>query len=417
MATNIIAKQSIKSFEILGTTVKFDYSYDNTSLESELKDGWYCQYCQIQNYPRRQICFQCHISRQGNNVYIPLILMIILECEASVYYQNDGSKDVSPCSTSMILIRGLNTNTNEEAIYSSMCYDGIIYPTRIWLARDRNTLQSSGFAFIEYPTQETTNAVYASLNKIYPPFHIEGYPIIVTYGRDLHSENGIYTLDYWDKDIILQSWQSTNPSIQIEQFLSDIKQPIDNVIESKWSKPMTEISYIETPMSKGKQIQLNLEKWEKIQKDTEIQVDQIQKAQIPVSTIDNTKELIDIERIACLICKRKFNAIQDLERHIQLSELHRTNMESRSRKIQIEETKHEIKEEYINPSISETLQSEPEIDPYGEESDNIGARLMKKMGWKKGEGLGKDNTGITEPIKVQRIIGSGGIGSCTRKRK
>ena len=33
-------------------------------------------------------------------------------------------------------------------------------------------------------------------------------------------------------------------------------------------------------------------------------------------------------------------------------------------------------------------------------SDNIGNKLLKNMGWKEGQGLGKDNKGIVEPLKV-----------------
>ena len=39
-------------------------------------------------------------------------------------------------------------------------------------------------------------------------------------------------------------------------------------------------------------------------------------------------------------------------------------------------------------------------------------KLLKKMGWKEGRGLGKNSTGITEPIKAKTIEHSGaGIGA------
>ena len=31
-------------------------------------------------------------------------------------------------------------------------------------------------------------------------------------------------------------------------------------------------------------------------------------------------------------------------------------------------------------------------------SENIGHKLLKKMGWSEGESLGKENTGIQEPV-------------------
>jgi hypothetical protein len=32
--------------------------------------------------------------------------------------------------------------------------------------------------------------------------------------------------------------------------------------------------------------------------------------------------------------------------------------------------------------------------------DNIGNKMLKKMGWKSGEGLGANNDGIREPVSV-----------------
>ena len=58
--------------------------------------------------------------------------------------------------------------------------------------------------------------------------------------------------------------------------------------------------------------------------------------------------------------------------------------------------------------------------------DNIGAQMLKKMGWESGKGLGAKGTGITEPIKADtnniKDFKSGiGVGSDTfeefRKRK
>lgn len=36
----------------------------------------------------------------------------------------------------------------------------------------------------------------------------------------------------------------------------------------------------------------------------------------------------------------------------------------------------------------------------GIRDDNIGNRMLQKMGWQEGQGLGKDNRGIIDPIVV-----------------
>ena len=59
------------------------------------------------------------------------------------------------------------------------------------------------------------------------------------------------------------------------------------------------------------------------------------------------------------------------------------------------------------PSLSHThTHTHTHTHPHSPISDdNRGRRMLKKMGWKEGEGLGKDNAGIAEPVsfKFQEI--------------
>jgi hypothetical protein len=41
---------------------------------------------------------------------------------------------------------------------------------------------------------------------------------------------------------------------------------------------------------------------------------------------------------------------------------------------------------------------------------NVGFKLMKGMGWKEGEGLGRDSDGITAPIGVEMRAERAGLG-------
>ena len=44
-------------------------------------------------------------------------------------------------------------------------------------------------------------------------------------------------------------------------------------------------------------------------------------------------------------------------------------------------------------------------------SHNVGSRLMQKMGWTPGSGLGRQGTGITDPVEVVFRLGRKGIGA------
>ena len=60
------------------------------------------------------------------------------------------------------------------------------------------------------------------------------------------------------------------------------------------------------------------------------------------------------------------------------------------------------------PDVEQLVDSEaPRLD----ETNNVGARLLKQMGWKEGEGLGKTGSGITAPIQVEQRPQGAGLGS------
>lgn len=52
-----------------------------------------------------------------------------------------------------------------------------------------------------------------------------------------------------------------------------------------------------------------------------------------------------------------------------------------------------VKEDVVTKYVEEPTKT-------GIKEDNIGNRMLQKMGWQTGQGLGRDNTGITDPIMV-----------------
>jgi len=47
--------------------------------------------------------------------------------------------------------------------------------------------------------------------------------------------------------------------------------------------------------------------------------------------------------------------------------------------------------------------------------DNIGNQMLKKLGWREGEGLGREGGGIVEPVKAEGYVKGAGLGTGGRQ--
>ncbi|SAL99108.1 hypothetical protein [Absidia glauca] len=72
------------------------------------------------------------------------------------------------------------------------------------------------------------------------------------------------------------------------------------------------------------------------------------------------------------------------------------------------------KPSHVNPKRSQESAASASIPI---KDDNIGAKMLKQMGWKKGQGLGKEGTGIANPISAERYAQGVGLGSANAKSR
>jgi len=122
----------------------------------------------------------------------------------------------------------------------------------------------------------------------------------------------------------------------------------------------------------------------------------------------------------CLLCKCGFPSSELLSKHKDLSSLHKRNIEiERAKEIELQRhmknrrkqkppPKRRKKRKRKNTAMN-TSNPTPNLEVLGER--NIGNQMMRRMGWKEGEGLGKDACGIVAPIEVSLRTERAGLGS------
>lgn len=96
---------------------------------------------------------------------------------------------------------------------------------------------------------------------------------------------------------------------------------------------------------------------------------------------------IDTQNLICFLCYRKFNERKMLSSHLTISKFHEANLRSYMELKSFKRNK-KTKE---NPGNANAMEG------------NVGTKLMEKMGWKSGERLGKEGTGLIEPLQVRNF--------------
>ncbi|XP_059471186.1 RNA-binding protein 5-like [Neocloeon triangulifer] len=146
---------------------------------------------------------------------------------------------------------------------------------------------------------------------------------------------------------------------------------------------------------------------------------------------DESASFTDWSKMACLLCKRQFPNKDTLVKHQQLSSLHKENLaklglsdlaqnveyrdraKERRKKFGQPEVPNKLKERYLEVKEATTSNQrgayEEPVKAIG--NDNIGSKLLQKMGWSEGMGLGKTNQGRTDIIEAKMRTPSVGLGA------
>ncbi len=331
------------------------------------QDDWTCNACSYLNYHHRSTCHKCGWGKKSTKIL------------------NDGTEDTSHAPTPFLLLRGIDESLSESQLYEQYKEQTSLLKT-VWLARDKQTFKSRSFAFLEYSNiAEATNARER---------------INIDFGRDLWALNrllmaqdGSGQMQYWDPLICLVPFPSSALSETNEEMIA--RSSTETVVGR------TAYNYSQQPLLSRpppKKIQVQFKKWEASLKDEVPIVSPVVSSFVPSvaapSTLATPVIFEDVVRRLCLLCFRQFKSVDALQRHTSDSKLHKLNLE-----------------EYVRiasspvpqPDIELKVEMQDDRDRSSLPEDNVGAILMKKMGWKEGEGLGKDAKGIKAPIQPKGL--------------
>ncbi|MBW0469041.1 hypothetical protein O181_008756 [Austropuccinia psidii MF-1] len=204
-----------------------------------------------------------------------------------------------------------------------------------------------------------------------------------------------------------------------------------------------------------KKMVANIQKWQT--KHQEIanpkpEQENSNEAQLVQNVVIEEDDFSDLNRMTCVLCQRQFRSPEDLKRHNNLSNLHKGNLQNEklkraarlrkaasiranlAKQTNGEGTmkytdraaarreaygqpdapnadKHEAKKARYEPAPAPVLPpAQPDKD--GIQETNVGSKMLEKMGWQKGEGLGNGN-GRVDPIMASQYNKGVGLGAST----
>uniref|UniRef100_A0AAG5DRW1 RNA-binding protein 5 n=1 Tax=Anopheles atroparvus TaxID=41427 RepID=A0AAG5DRW1_ANOAO len=164
------------------------------------------------------------------------------------------------------------------------------------------------------------------------------------------------------------------------------------------------------------------------------------------------RDLVDFERLTCLLCKRAFQSQEILVKHLKMSSLHKENLQklnmgsrggggggggggssdggsggplsslqqyrdrAKERRAKygegeappVNRNKERFQREIEKQSQATFSQGTSAAVPIGQ--NNIGNKLLQKMGWSEGQGLGRTNQGRVNIIEAEARVANVGLG-------
>jgi len=298
--------------------------------------------------------------------------------------------DVGDVESPFVLLR--NIDVDEERLFAVLSqYDP--KPIRVWSVRRRTDKVRRPFGFAEYATTEEAgmmpemklqiDGVGARLSQTHAGVFV---PSDMPESILIHGQRA----KYWDDALYLAQYPPVIPAEPAEQ------QPVPPSPASQDIPQAARSLNEEVRKRKRSEPTPHLQKWQQRQHELHHE--------------EELESFADESRRACLLCQRKFKSAEDLQRHADLSQLHRANLADaaavwNARAHAYRDRAGERRS--FDPAPARKDHESKEPDRTGE---GRGVTMMEKMGWT-GKGLGAEERGREQPVVAEQYHPGMGLGA------
>lgn len=357
-----------------------DLILPNEQLGHKAWSDWFCKKCGGQS--RQDQCYKCNSSRVDGGY---------------------GYDEISNYITKTIMLRNLDALTTENTVMAVLT---IVIPelvktiSAVCIGRDEFTATSTRICYLGTENLLDALAVYGALSNLPTPLSIDGETILLSYCKYYMGDKRKAYHQANEAAFPNAAAPSTHMSIPN----GTVKNPTPNIIKFNFDHPTT----LENPQQTTTTPQ------------TENNKPQNHESNNGPCTDKETH--LDYVKLTCNLCWRQFKTAVTLKKHSKSSQLHKDNLKAKNNgtdNIVNNDRKllYQHKSKVENDTKKITYRDRPKKHRYGVDQldrpigpDNAGNKLLKKMGWKEGQGLGKSNQGRITIIHIEHKLGRAGLG-------
>ncbi|KAK9424115.1 putative RNA-binding protein [Seiridium unicorne] len=476
-----------------GSHVHVPIAYSRERRPAPKSDDWQCTMCHFENFSRRATCKQCQAPRPSEDAADMQLDGKSDECPQQTASQFLVIRNLPPSISETVFANGIKKlylakdeepkqpagaplklkSTAPVGNTSGLgAKPGSL--ARVFVIRDRYSDASCRYGFAEFSHIDDARAAMAKFNAT-PQFTIGSKPVTVAY---IHSGVFIPYLKpvITEQDIKFTFSASHNPSLRLSYwnptvYASELTIFNEDLYEEKPAQKSTTEStalakdskkrkadkdLTAPPGKKSVAMAPQLAKWadkhaelhgggSKGAKNILVPGEQSTPAtgsnslggrMTASSTPAITISYADLDRMCCLLCRRKFISEPSLRWHEQLSDLHKKNLDDESLILKATQDLKDVgkepvsnyrdrakerrtahrqpnkpKQAPVRKHNAPTKENESKDAAPSKPAMSKGAGLLAKMGWNNGAGLGAEGEGRTNIIETMAYTPGVGLGA------